>query len=56
MARKRPSEFLDQELLDYMAVDPKKKLEHLEQMNSFLQKIRPSKSQKIAKRLAHEGF
>ncbi len=56
MPRKKTPEFLDQELLDYMALDSKKKLEHLDHMNKFLRKIRPPQSYKIAQRLNKEGF
>lgn len=56
MQRKKNPEFLDQELLDYMAIDPKEKLEHLDRMNKFLRKIRPLKSYKIAQRLNKEDF
>ena len=56
MVKQKPADFMDEDLLVYMQVSPKKKLEHLEQMNSFLRKIRPPKSQRISQKLAQEGF
>lgn len=56
MHKKKIVEFDDNDLLLYMKLPAKKKLEHLEQMNRFLQKIRPARYKKISQQLAREGF
>ena len=57
MARK-PSkeEFSDEDLKGYIALAPAKKLKHLEEMNKFLNKIRPKRAKRIAAQLKAEGF
>ena len=56
MNKSKKVEFIDEDLLVYMRLSPKDKLNHLEQMNRFLRKIRPFKSLKISQKLASEGF
>ena len=57
MARKpNKEEFSDEDLKGYIALAPAKKLKHLEEMNRFLNKIRPRRAKKIAAQLKAEGF
>ena len=49
-------EFSDEDLKDYIALAPAKKLKHIEEMNKFLSKIRPKRAQKIAAQLKAEGY
>ena len=49
-------EFSDEDLKGYMALAPARKLKHLEEMNKFLNKIRPKRAKKIAAQLKAEGF
>lgn len=49
-------EFDIEDLRYYKTLSPKEKLDYLEEMNQFLQKITPAKAVKINEKLEEEGY
>lgn len=52
----KDNEFDIAELRYYMNLSAKEKLDYLEKMNRFLEKITPSQAKEIAKKLKERGY
>ncbi len=54
--KSKAEEFDVDDLRVYSKMSPKEKLEYLERMNRFLQKITPPEAKEINEKLKEEGF